>query len=323
MSVNKITHFLKETGALLKDTFLSWKERDPFRNSTVISYYTIFSLPGLGVIIINLAGYFFGQEAMTSQVSGYIEGMVGNEAAKSVEGIIKNAYISGGFTLSSIIGVATLIFGATGVFYQVQQTLNIIWDVEPQPKQELLKMAKDRLFSFGMILTIGFLLIVSLVASSLISALSDWLAGTFFGVIDTLLMITDILLSLAIITVLFAAMFKVLPDVEIRWKDVWIGAFTTSILFTIAKFALGIYFGMSDPGSIYGAAGSIILIMLWTTYSGMILLFGAEFTQVYARRYGVRIMPSEHAEFRHTAKKAPVSPEKDSDLTSNKEETTA
>lgn len=304
--------FLKETGTLFKETFTSWWARDPFRNSTVISYYTIFSLPGLGVIIINLAGYFYGEEAMTNNVSGYIEGMIGSDGATSVENIIQNAYTSGGLTLSSIVSIATLIFGATGVFYQVQQTLNIMWDVEPKPKQQLLKFLKDRLFSFGMILTIGFLLIVSLIASSMISALSDWLAGRFLGVADIVLKITDFVFSLAIITVLFAAMYKVLPDVKIRWKDVWMGAFLTSVLFTIAKFGLGIYFGMSNPGSVYGAAGSIILIMLWTTYSALILLFGAEFTQIYARRYGVRIEPAEHAVFRHSADKAPVSPGKSS-----------
>lgn len=312
--LNRFFHFFKETGILLKDTFLNWKERDPFRNSTVISYYTIFSLPGLGVIIINLAGYFFGEEAMTNQVSEQISSIVGKEAAQSVQGIIKNAYTSEGFTLSSIISIATLLFGATGVFYQVQQTLNIMWDVEPKPKQKVLKLLKDRLFSFGMILTIGFLLVVSLIASSMITALSNWLAGSFFGVFETLLKVIDLVLSLGFITVLFAAMYKILPDVEIRWKDVWIGALVTSLLFTIAKFGLGIYFGMSNPGSVYGAAGSIILIMLWTTYSGMILLFGAEFTQVYARRYGIRIQPSEHAEFRRSHKKKPVSPEKNSDL---------
>ena len=305
--------FLKQTGKLLKETVTSWWARDPFRNSTVISYYTIFSLPGLGVIIINLAGYFYGEEAMTNKVSGYIEGMIGSDGATSVEKIIQNAYTSGGLTLSSIVSIATLIFGATGVFYQVQQTLNIMWDVEPKPKQQLLKFLKDRLFSFGMILTIGFLLIVSLIASSMITALSDWLAGRFLGVVDTILKITDFVFSLAIITVLFAAMYKVLPDVKIRWKDVWMGAFVTSVLFTIAKFGLGIYFGMSNPGSVYGAAGSIILIMLWTTYSALILLFGAEFTQVYARRHGVRIEPADHAVFRHSADKAPVSPEKSSE----------
>lgn len=296
--MKRILHFLKESGTLLKDSFVDFFERDPFRNSTVISYYTIFSLPGLGVIIINLAGYFFGTEAMTNQVSTEIEDMIGAEAAVTVERIIANAYTEEGFTLSSIVSIAVLIFGATGVFYQVQQTLNIMWNVEPRPDKQFLQYFIDRLFSFGMILTIGFLLIASLIVSSLISALSEWLTISFFGVFDLLLKIMDFTLSLGIITLLFSAIYKILPDVKIRWRDVWIGAFVASLLFVVAKFCLGLYFGMSNPGSVYGAAGSIILIMLWTTYSAIILLYGAEFTRVYAKRYGVKIEPSAHAVYR-------------------------
>lgn len=296
--MNKIAYFFKESWALLKDSFVSWWERDPFRSSTVIAYYTIFSLPGLGVIIINLAGYFYGTEAISNQISVQIEDMIGSAPAESVERIIANAYTNEGITLSSIISIGVLIFGATGVFYQVQQSLNLMWEVEPQPDQQMLKFLTDRLFSFGMILTIGFLLIVSLVISSLISAFSNWLSVSFFGLMDVLLKIIDTILSLSVITILFAAIYKILPDVNIRWKDVWVGAFVTSLLFTIAKFLLGLYFGISNPGSIYGAAGSIILIMLWTSYSALILLYGAEFTRIYARRYGVKIEPSNHAKFK-------------------------
>lgn len=293
--MKKIRHFLRESGAIFKESFWSWYERDPFRNSTVISYYTIFSFPGLGVIVINLAGYFYGTEAITNQISVRIADMIGSGTADTIEQIIANAYTSEGFTLSSVFSIATLIFGATGVFYQVQQTLNHMWEVEPKPEQQLLKFLRDRLFSFGMILTIGFLLLVSLVISSLISALGEWISVNVLGILDVVLKIADFTLSLIIITLLFAAIFKILPDVRIRWKDVWIGAFVTSLLFVIAKFLLGLYFGISSPGSMYGAAGSIILIMLWTTYSALILLYGAEFTRVYARRYGVKIEPSPHA----------------------------
>ena len=296
--MNKIAYFFKESWALLKDSFVSWWERDPFRSSTVIAYYTIFSLPGLGVIIINLAGYFYGTEAISNQISVQIEDMIGSAPAESVERIIANAYTNEGITLSSIISIGVLIFGATGVFYQVQQSLNLMWEVEPQPDQQMLKFLTDRLFSFGMILTIGFLLIVSLVISSLISAFSNWLSVSFFGLMDVILKIIDTILSLGVMTFLFAAIYKILPDVNIRWKDVWVGAFVTSLLFTIAKFLLGLYFGISNPGSIYGAAGSIILIMLWTSYSALILLYGAEFTRIYARRYGVKIEPSNHAKFK-------------------------
>lgn len=293
--MNKFTYFIKETWALLKESFTAWYGRDPFRNGAVISYYTIFSLPGLCVIVINIAGYFYGTDALTNQVSTQIESAVGSEAAKWVERIIANAYTSQGLTWSSIISLGTLIFGATGVFYQVQQTLNTIWQVKPNPNKMIVNFLRDRLFSFGMILAIGFLLLVSLIISSLIASLSEWLSANFFGLIDLVLKWVDITISLAVITFLFAAIFKVLPDAEIRWKDVWAGAFVTSFLFVIAKFMLGLYFGYSNPGSIYGAAGSIILIMIWTTYSGMILLYGAEFTRAYAQRYGIKVEASEYA----------------------------
>lgn len=295
--MQKIIYYIKETWGLLKESFISWYNRDPFRNSTVISYYTIFSLPGLGVIIINLAGYFYGTEAVTNQISGEIEEMIGSETAQTVEKIIANAYHNEGLTLSSLMSIGVLIFGATGVFYQIQQSLNELWEVKPRPDQQLLKFLKDRLFSFGMILSIGFLLLVSLVVSSLITAFSNWISVGLFGLMDVLLSLMDIVISVGVITLLFAAIFKILPDVKIRWKDVWVGGFLTSVLFTIAKYGLGLYFGLSNPGSVYGAAGSIILIMLWTTYSALILLYGAEFTRIYARRHGVKIEPSNHAEF--------------------------
>lgn len=294
-NVKRILFYLSELWILIKESLSSWWARDPFRSSTVISYYTIFSLPGLGLIIINLAGYFYGTEAMTNQISAQVSEMIDRETAETVERIIANAYADQGFTVSSFISIGVLLFGATGVFYQVQQSLNIMWKVEPQPEQQWLKFLIDRLFSFGMILVIGFLLLVSLVLSSLISGLGNWLTERFFGLVDIVLSITDIVLSLAVITFLFAAIYKFLPDVKIRWKDVWVGAFAAALLFTIAKFLLGLYFGMSNPGSIYGAAGSIILIMLWTTYSALILLYGAEFTRIYAKRYGVKIEASEHA----------------------------
>lgn len=295
--MQKAIYYIKETWALLRDSFKSWYQRRPFRISTIISYYTIFSLPGLGVIVINLAGYFFGTEAVTNQISREIGHMIGRDTAEAVEKIIANVYINQELTLSSLISIGVLMFGATGVFYHVQQSLNELWGVEPRPDRQLLKFLKDRLFSFGMILSIGFLLLVSLIISSLISAFSNWLSVNFFGLVDFILNLIDLLLSLGVITVLFAAIFKILPDVKIRWKDVWVGAFLTSLLFTIAKFLLGLYFGISNPGSVYGTAGSIILIMLWTTYSALILLYGAEFTRIYAHRYGVRITPSNHAEF--------------------------
>lgn len=286
---------IKSMGSLLKETFTQWINRDPFRNSTVIAYYTIFSLPGLLIIIINLAGYFFEQQAVSNEINQQVRALVGSKAAQDVQAIVSNASQSEGFTLSSVISLATLLFGATGVFYQLQQTLNVMWEVKPQPKRKLLKLVMDRLFSFGLILVVGFLLLVSLVLSTVLSMISNWVAAYFSDSLNIVFRLLDISVSLGVITLLFAAIYKFLPDAEIEWRDVWIGALVTSLLFVLAKFALGLYFAYSDPGSAYGAAGSIILIMLWVSYAGMILFFGAEFTRVYARHHGRHIVPSDYA----------------------------
>lgn len=288
-------HRGKEFFSLLKDTFLQWNEREPFGNSTIIAYYTIFSLPGLLVIVISIAGYFYGKEEVTTQLTEQIQSIVGGDTAKDVEAIVTKAGENKGTILASILGIATLIFGATGVFYQLQQILNKMWEVKPNPKKKILKLLRDRLFSFGLILAVGFLLLVSLVLSTALSAVSDWVNAHLAEGLNGVFRVVDILFSVGVITLLFASIYKFLPDAQVRWRDVWPGALLTSVLFVIAKFGLGIYFGNSDPSSAYGAAGSIILIMLWVTYSGLIVLFGAEFTQVYASRYGRKIIPSEGA----------------------------
>jgi len=275
--------FFKRLPGLLKETFKQWNARDPFTNSTVIAYYTIFSLPGLLVIVINIAGYFYDKKEVTKHLTTQIQNVVGGDTASDMETIINNASDKKETIVSSILGVATLIFGATGVFYQLQQMLNKIWEVKPKAKtkQKILRLLKDRLFSFGLILAVGFLLLVSLVISAAIGAVNSWVSHNFSESLAVVFSVLDILFSIGVVTLLFAAIFKVLPDAKIKWRDVWAGAFLTSILFVVAKFALGLYLGKSDPGSTYGAAGSIILIMLWVSYAGVILLFGAEFTRVY------------------------------------------
>jgi membrane protein len=286
---------LKDLASLFHHTFNQWLAREPFRSAAVIAFYTIFSLPGLLVIIINLAGYFYGEEAVTRRISSEVEGMIGGNTAKDIEAIIANASAHRDFTFASLIGVGTLIFGATGVFYQLQQTLNLIWEVKPQPQRKLIKMALDRLFSFGLILAVGFLLLVSLILSTLLTVLSDWVAFYFSQTFNIVFRFLDLFLSLGVVTLLFAAIFKFLPDAKIPWRDVWTGALVTALLFVLAKFALGLYFGHSNPASAYGAAGTVILIMLWVSYAGLILLFGAEFTRAYADRRGVQVKPQDFA----------------------------
>jgi len=284
---------------LAKQAFKDFSGREPFNSSIIVAYYTIFSLPGLLVIVINLAGYFFGKEAVTNQISTQVGSLIGTDMAKEIQGIVLKASAAKGTVLSTILSIATLLFGATGVFYQVQQILNKIWEVKPKPKGKLLKLVRDRLFSLGLILIVGFLLLVSLVLSAALSAFSNWFSDHITDSLPLLFSILDIVVSVGVITILFAAIFKFLPDVKIKWRDVWPAALLTAVLFSVAKFALGLYFGKSDPTSAYGAAGTIILIMLWVSYAGIILFYGAEFSRVYATRNGKKVKPAETAEFAH------------------------
>jgi membrane protein len=293
--MKKMMTSLRSFFKLLKLTYQSWSEREPFNNSVIIAYYTIFSLPGLLVIIINLAGSIFGTEAVTNQISTQISGMVGKDTANDIESMIADVSNNDGTVLSTILSIATLLFGATGVFYQLQQVLNRMWEVKPKPKGKVWKLVKDRIFSFGLILVVGFLLLVSLVLSAALSAMSNWATGLISESLTVVFTIIDFIVSIGIITLLFASIFKFLPDAKIRWRDVWVGAFLTAILFVIAKFALGLYFGNADPGSAYGAAGTVILIMLWVSYAGLLLLFGAEFTQTYANAHGRFVKPDSDA----------------------------
>lgn len=292
----KVGRFLKQMWETFKKTFKVFGDIDPFNKSIVIAYYTILSLPGLLVIIINIAGYFFGQEAVTGQVTDQIGGAIGGDTAEQIENMIAAAAISGKTTIASVLGIATLIFGATGVFYNLQLIFNAIWEVKPKPKGKILKLVKDRVFSFGLILVIGFFLLVSLVLSAALAAVSTWVASHISESLKVLFKFLDIVVSLGVVTVLFAGLFKFLPDAQVKWKSVWSGAVLTSLLFVVAKFLLGLYFGKSDPGSTYGAAGSIVLIMLWVSYAGLILLFGGVFTRVYATKRGHVTAPSEHAD---------------------------
>lgn len=291
----RIKDTILKTGRCLGKTYKSWDSRMPFASSAVISYYTIFSLPGLLVVIINVAGYFLGKEAVTNQLTRELGGLIGYEAAQYIQNVVAMASKTKDSWLASTLGIATLLFGATGVFVNVQQIFNNIWEIKPQPKGKLLKLIRDRLFSFGLVCVLGFMLLVSLLLSTLINILSSWVASHLSESFLIVFKFLDITFSIAIITFIFAAMFKFMPDIKIGWKAVIPGALLTSVLFVIAKFALGLYFGTSNPGTTYGAAGSVILIMLWVSYSGLILLFGAEFTREWSKCNHVSVKPTEVA----------------------------
>lgn len=285
----------KSLFSLLKATYQEWNADNPFRQSAVVAYYSIFSLPALLIIIIKVVGQVFGEKAVRGEIARQIDSAVSQEAAEQVQTMIANASQQGDSFLAIAVGIGTLLFGATGVFVQLQASLNQAWEVEAKPEAGILKIALDRVLSLGFILGIGFLLIVSLALTAGLQALSGFIQQNLPDYMLYVFQVLEIVVSLGVITALFAIIFKFLPDADVEWRSVWIGALVTAVLFVIGKIGLGIYFGQTDPGSTFGAAGSLILILLWVNYSALIFLFGAEFTQVYARHKGHRIEPSNHA----------------------------
>lgn len=260
--MKKLRQHLRDLWSITKKTFRAWNTADPFRQSAVIAYYAIFSIPALLVIIITLAGAAFGREAVQGEVSSQISQAIGANTAEQVEDMIARAGEQKNSVWATIISVVTLILGSTGVFAQLQVSLNQIWEVKVVAKKKWLKSIKDRLFSFGLILSIGFLMLISLMLSAGLSAFSEWIRLHLPEFMLFVFRLINFLLSFGVIAVLFALMFRILPDARIRWKDVIIGSVVTSLLFVLGKFALGIYFGKANPASTYGAAGSIVLLML-------------------------------------------------------------
>ena len=276
----------KSLWKLLKTIVIKWLDDDPFQSAAALSYYTLFSLAPLLIISIAVAGFVFGHEAAHNQIVMTIQGLVGRESAEAVQAMIQSASNrpeSG--MLSSLIGGIVLLFGAGGVVGQLQTSLNAIWGVKAQSDSGVHEFIRRRFISFAMVLAVGFLLLVSLTISALISGAAQFMGG-LIGEAALIAHVLDILLSFGFITLLFATIYKLLPDVEIQWNDVLTGAAMTSVLFTIGKSLIGLYLGSSAITSIYGAAGSIITVLLWVYYSALIFLLGAEFTQVYAGMYG-------------------------------------
>lgn len=287
---------LSKTTKVLKTAFTNWWSRDPFRESSVIAYTAVFSLPGLLVVVVTLSGYFFGTEVVSNRLKQTISSVMGADTAEQVQQMILFAMRSKDSIWATIIGTIVIIIGATGVFVQLQKSLNIIWEVEARKeKSGIWKLLRLRLFSFGLILSVAFLLLISLVITSFLAASANWIklhwSETFVWVFNIL----DILITLVLISLLFGAMYKILPDAKVKWRYVWLGAFLTTLFFLIGKTLLGLYFGTAEPGSGYGAAGSIILILLWTSYSSMIFFFGAEFTKAYAEEYYGTVKANEVA----------------------------
>lgn len=285
----------KKTVNLLKDTVNGFIDDNGLKLAAALSYYTIFSLPPLLIIMISLSGIFYGAEAVRGELFGQINGLVGNEAAIQIQDIIKNVKLSHSSTFATVFGVTILLIGASGVFVEIQDSINFIWGLKAKPKRGLIKFILNRLISFSMIGSVGFLLLVGLIINSLMDVLNTRLAAYFPEDIVYIFYAFNLLLVFAIITVLFTVIFKTLPDGKLALRDCLIGASFTTFLFMIGKFAIGAYLGRSAIGSWYGAAGSVILILVWVYYSAIILYFGAEFTRAFAEKHGKKIIPSGFA----------------------------
>ncbi len=286
---------IKSTLKLLKEAFQEWQQDKASLLAAALAYYTVFSITPLLVIAIAIAGAVFGQEAAKGEILAQINGLVGEKGAQIIETALANADQPQLGSIASIISVVILLIGASGVFAQLQQALNTVWNVKAKPNSGIGEFIRKRLLSFGMVLAIGFLLLVSLILSAILSGISKLEINLLPG-LTSLWQLLNFGISFGCIILLFALIYKYLPDVKIRWQDVWVGAIITALLFTLGKYLIGLYLGRGSFGSTYGAAGSLIVFLAWVFYSSQILLFGAEFTQVYARKYGRKIRPDSHAE---------------------------
>lgn len=300
---------IKKSFILLKNTGIAFSDDNAFKLSASLSYYTIFALGPLFIIIISLAGLFFGHDAVQGKLYEQIKALVGNDAALQIQEIIINASRSHATAAGAIIGIIILFIGATGVFTEMQSSINFIWSVKSKPKKGWLKFLFNRLISFSLVIGLGFVLLVSLVINALLALLSDKLMRLFPHYTVYLFQGINLIIILLVISGLFSVIYKVLPDATISWKDAIIGSSFTAILFLAGKFLIGYYLGKSNLGLTYGAAASIIVILAWVYYSSLILYFGAEFTKVYALQAGAGIKPKDTAVFiiKKEAKEVPSS----------------
>lgn len=282
---------------MIKCTFSDFSTYKITTLSAALAYYTIFALAPMLIIIIWLCGLFLGREAIEGQMFNEIRSFVGDGAASQVQEIIKNATLSKANVIASIVGIISLVVAATGIFTQIQDSINFIWQLKSKPKTGIWKLVINRLLSFSMLVSLGFILLVSLFINTLMDAFSAKLLHFFPGIAVTLAYIINLALTFLVISILFGGIFKVLPDAKIQWKDVRVGAITTAILFMLGKFLITYYMAKAKVDSTYGAAGSIVIILLWVYYSSIILYFGAAFTKEYATMKGRHIYPNDYAVF--------------------------
>lgn len=286
-----IKAFLKIAGSASR----RWWAKDPFMQSAVIAYYAIFSMPGLLVIVISVGSLFFKRDVLTGQLFTQISSVMGVESARQVQGMIISINLTDKSVLATVIGLITVLLGATGVFVELQKALNVIWEVKAKPRRAIFTVIRTRLFSFGLILSVGFLLLISLTITTIIAVMGDWVMNHWPNIVLIIFYVLNFIISFGVVMLLFALLFKLLPDARILWKHLWWGSILTAFLFILGKTAIGFYLSKTNPGSAYGAAGSIVLILLWVSYSSMILFYGAEFTRAYADYFTGKVSPTEVA----------------------------
>lgn len=287
--------FFTNAWTVLSDAGNGFMDDRGLKLSAALAYYTIFSLAPLLVLVMSLAGIFLSEEAIQGQIFSQINGLVGNEAARQIQDMIKNAGLSGKTNTALFISIGTLLIGATSIFVEIQDSINLIWRVKAKPAKGWLKIIKDRLLSSSLVVSLGFLLLVSLVINGIILALGDQLSRFLPGLSVYLIGAINFSISTAVVTLLFGVIFKVLPDAKIGWKDVRWGALFTALLFMLGRYVIGLYIDTTGTSSSYGAAGSLIVVLTWIYYTAAILYFGAEFTQAYANHFGLKIEPADHA----------------------------
>ena len=295
--------------SLLKHTAFAFSEDNAFKLSASLSYYTVFALAPLLIIIISLSGYFLGKDAVEGRIYEQLNGLIGNDAALQIQQLISNAQHTHATTLGTVIGLIILFIGATGVFTEIQGSINFIWSVRAKPKKGWLKYLANRLISFSLVVGLGFVMLVSLIINAVLTLLNKRLVERFPHYNPDLFNAINSIVILAVITCLFAVIYKVLPDAKIAWKDAWIGSLVTAGLFLVGKYLIGLYLGRANLGITYGTAASIIIILTWVYYSSLILYFGAEFTKIYALHSGEGIRPKQTAVFiiKKEAKEIPAS----------------
>lgn len=280
---------------VIKNSFKGFDENKVTKLSGSLAFYTVFSMGPLFIMIISMGSLFLGKEAVEGKIYGQLAGFIGSDSAFELQQIIRNASLAGKSKMAAIVGGITLLIGATSVFAEIQDSINSIWGLKPKPKRGWVKMLQNRFLSFSVIIGLGFLLLVSLSVSTIIDGFSAQLSARFPEVTIVVFYVANIVLTLCVTTLIFGVIYKVLPDANIRWKDVVVGSIVTALLFMLGKFGMSFYISKSNVGSTYGAAGALVVLLLWIFYSSLILYFGAEFTKAYAVKFGSNIYPNQYA----------------------------